>query len=88
MEGKKLTKKEMSQITGGGFWLTVWALSLTTIIVTRSILSDKASIAINGVGRASWDSSSVSDKKMNVKESIDPNKSKSLFAFFQKFYEI
>lgn len=67
----KLSKKEKMKIKGGVSFVTIWGMSLLTITVIRSLFSDKSNLAINGFGKASWESknqktSLTNDEKMLI----------------------
>ena len=87
---KKIDVKNMKNITGGGFWITVWMMSLATLVIGKSVISEKASVAINGMGRASWENkpqdstNSVNNNKTSKKGSVLSD----LETFYAKFYEV
>lgn len=82
----------MKKITGGGIWVTIWTLGLTTLAIGKSIFSKNASVAINGIGRASWENKEPSKPKAAVKASPAKSKDESslvdLEKFYAKFYEV
>ena len=89
---KKIEQKKMKKIKGGGFWISFWTLSLATFVVARSLFSEKASVTLNGVGRASWQDKdrTSSEKKTfsDAKGNENGISSKDLEAFYAKFYEV
>lgn len=87
---KKINVKDMKKITGGGFWVTLWTLSLATLVISRSVFSEKASVTLNGVGRASWEDKETDGSKTTNK-TIDETKKNGLTdleTFYTKFYEV
>ncbi len=85
---KKLNSKQMSQIKGGGFWITIWSLAITSLVVGRSLFSEKASIAMNGVGRVSWDDDLPKNNDKSDFLTKNNQKQDYLENFVNKFYAI
>lgn len=85
---RKIDKKTMSKIYGGGFLFTFWSLSLATALVVKSLFSSNASVGINGVGRASWNAKNNNLDKSQIVKNNTEEEFKNLKNFVNKFYEI
>lgn len=88
---KKINTKDMKKITGGGFWITFWTLSLATLVIGRTLFAKHASVTLNGVGRASWDSKEKNQVNTTSKTSGKKEENNSLIDlenFYTKFYEV